>query len=134
MKKDHVSSDGGRHYFLNWYHLVPFGKEIQVRITIYGTKRDESNYFVKAFKYKFDNRDANGKWNFYTKQKSQIDLNKLYFYNKDKVIKTVAKTNIDTDYDFSLIEVGRGKTLANDLVYMNIGFNVELTAAQTWVK
>lgn len=77
---------------------------------------------------------ANGKWDFYTKQKSQIDLKKLYFFNKDKVIKTVAKTNLDTDYDFSLIEVGRGKRLAYDLVYLNINFNVELTAAQTWVK
>jgi len=134
LEKYHKSKDGGRHYYMSWYHAVPMGKEIQTKITLYGHDRDESKYFVKSFKYRFDNKQADGKWDYYTKQKSAVDLKKLYFYNKDKVIKTVAKTNWDTDYDFTMVELGRGKRIADDLVYMNIDFNIEMTAVQTWVK
>ena len=134
LEKYHQSKDGGKHYYLNWFHAVPMGSEIQVKISLYGHGRDEAKYFVKSFKYRFDNKDATGKWNYYTKQKSAVNLKKLFFYNKDKTIKTVAKTNLDTDYDFSLVEVGRGKRIPDDLVYMNIDFNIEMTALQAWVK
>merc|ERR1712160_194300 len=33
-----------------------------------------------------------------------------------------------------MVELGKGKRIADDLVYMNIDFNIEMTAVQTWVK
>ena len=114
LQKNFEAKGGGTYYYMNWSQMVPAGTELQVRATIYGHKRDEATYFVKAFKYRFDQKDATGKWNHYGKQKSAVSLKKLYFYNKDKVIKTVPKTGLDTDYDFSMVEVGRYKKIPND--------------------
>jgi hypothetical protein len=76
LSKKYKSPDGATFYYMNWFQLVPYGHEIQVRATIYGHRRDEANYFVKAFKYKFDEKDDKGVWNYNTKQKNAIDLNK----------------------------------------------------------